>query len=74
MLSLCIINNIYRFNFSKYSIFLINIFQVYRTIININPDLIHTWMYHANLLGGILGKLSGTKKIVWSIRGTYEKN
>lgn len=34
------------------------------------PDVIQTWMYHANLFGGISAKLAGHKKIVWGIRTT----
>lgn len=35
----------------------------------IKPDIIHTWMYHANLLG-IIAKLMGYNNIVWGIRTT----
>jgi glycosyltransferase involved in cell wall biosynthesis len=31
------------------------------------PDLIQTWMYHANLMGGIAAKLAGDIPIVWGI-------
>ena len=33
-----------------------------------NADIIHTWMYHADLLGFLVSKLSATKKLIWSIR------
>ncbi|MCD4753844.1 MAG: glycosyltransferase, partial [Anaerolineaceae bacterium] len=33
----------------------------------INPDIIQTWMYHANLLGGIAGRLSSKVPIIWGI-------
>lgn len=32
------------------------------------PDVIQTWMYHADLFGGCLGKLASKSKIVWNIR------
>ena len=32
------------------------------------PDIIQTWMYHANLIGGLISKLLGYKKIFWNIR------
>jgi glycosyltransferase involved in cell wall biosynthesis len=31
------------------------------------PDLIHTWMYHANLVGAIAARLAGHVPIVWGI-------
>lgn len=34
------------------------------------PEIIQTWMYHADLLGGIVGRLCGIKKIIWGIRNT----
>ena len=32
----------------------------------------HTWLYHANLLGGIFAKILGVKKILWSIHHDFE--
>ncbi|MFN7930704.1 MAG: glycosyltransferase [Blastocatellia bacterium] len=32
------------------------------------PDLIQTWMYHADLLGGVVGKLFTSAPIVWNVQ------
>ena len=33
----------------------------------IKPEVMQTWMYHANLIGGIIGKFAGVKRICWGI-------
>ena len=43
------------------------IVNLYKLINKFNPDIVQTWMYHANLIGGIIAKFSGIKKIVWGI-------
>ena len=34
------------------------------------PDLVQTWLYHADLLGGLMAKLAGSAPIVWSIHNS----
>ena len=31
------------------------------------PDVIHTWMYHANLIGALAARLAGNVPVVWAI-------
>ena len=52
---------------NKFFVFL-KIFQLINLIKFIKPDVIQTWMYHANFIGGLSAKLVGCKKIIWTIR------
>ncbi len=36
----------------------------------LRPDVVHCWMYHANLVGGLASLASGRPPLVWSIRQT----
>jgi glycosyltransferase involved in cell wall biosynthesis len=38
-----------------------------RALRSAQPDVVHTWMYHSDLLGGISAKIAGLRPILWSV-------
>lgn len=46
------------------------LFRLYRLVKEQEPDVVQTWMYHADLIGGIVAKIAGIKNVFWNIRQT----
>lgn len=50
--------------------FPIALWRLAKLIRQYQPNIIQTWMYHANLLGGLAACLAGHRNIVWGVRRT----
>ncbi len=44
------------------------ILTLYKIMKSARPDLVQTWLYHADFVGGVIGRAAGIRPIIWGIR------
>ena len=62
--------SIYSLDFTNGKIRLSGLFKLYKLINQIKPDVVQTWMIHADFIGGLVARLSGIKNIFWGVHHT----
>ena len=55
---------------SFYSL-IVGFIKLIKLIKSNKPDVVQTWMYHADIIGGLAAKWAGIKKIYWGVHSTF---
>lgn len=50
------------------------ILKLYVVLLNRRDSIVQTWLYHSDLIGGLLTRLTFNSKLIWTIRNTTVHN
>lgn len=61
---------VFTLNMPRSQLSLAGVLRLWRYIRHFKPNVVQTWMYHADLVGGIVARLAGTHSVLWNIRNS----
>lgn len=44
--------------------------KLYRIFKSTRPDIVQTWMYHSDLIGSLVARIAGCKRIIWCLHNS----
>lgn len=48
----------------------ITFFKLREELKRLKPDIVQTWMYHSDFIGGLAARTIGIKSVIWNVRNT----
>ena len=63
---------IYSLNINNFLDGIYYFFKVIYLISKIKPDIVQTWLYISDLIGGIAAKIANVKNILWTVRASLQ--
>jgi glycosyltransferase involved in cell wall biosynthesis len=60
--------DVFCLNMPQGNVTITGLLQLYRLFKELKPDVVQTWMYHADLIGGVVARSAGIKNVFWNIR------
>lgn len=62
--------SVYCLNLNKLNFAFLGPIRLIKLLKRLKPQVVQTWMYHSDLIGGLCAKYIGVDKVIWSIRST----
>ena len=60
-------------NIGSFITLILGVVKLFNLIKSTKPDIVQTWMYHGDIIGGVVAKLAGINRIFWGIHSTFLK-